>query len=332
MDSDLKENLEQKYGSINEVEPEETGMAHEIYFLKLNSGREMVLKIGSEELNHRFEREPYVLKYLNEKGLPVPEVIEFSLRNNEYRPYLLMNLAEGQNINSHSEGRKFKFLNEETKKSVLRDAAENLALVYEDTSFGKFGSFRSEMNLEYESKEWSQTLLQILKKNELKGIENGAFSHRHQQALNFLEENLQKLNTSLGPVIVHQDCSFNNMIVKGDRIEAIIDWERAIAGHLELDLFKFERSISSKFRTQNLGEEYGKMLVEYYNSINPLQEGWEERRKIYHFIYLIQTMWTYDSWSRDIPEQVREDIKPNMESEFQMRIENQETKIFHHMD
>jgi len=132
--------------------------------------------------------------------------------------------------------------------------------------------------------------------------------------------------------MVHQDFSFKNMIVEGDEIKAVIDWERAISGHRELDLFKFERSLMSKFRTRKIGNKYGDLLIKEYNSIKHLESGWERRRKIYMLISLIQTMWTFEEWSEDIPEKVKEGIKENMEKEFDNRVNGIKTDIFQHMN
>lgn len=333
MYDELENYIQDEHGPIAKIDSDTVGMAHDIYFLKFQDGREMVLKVSDGELDFRFEREPYVLEELADRNLSVPEVIEFEINREEKSPsYVLMENVDGQNINSYSEGRKFKYLPEKTKEKIVKNAAKELVTIHEKTSYQKFGAFRSEMKKEYESDEWGDTLLQILRKNELGGIKQGEFSHLYSEAENFLERQITQLNTESRPLMVHQDFSFKNMMVEGDEIKAVIDWERAISGHRELDLFKFERSIMSKFRTKKFGEKYGDLLIEEYNSIRPLESGWEERREIYMLISLIQTMWTFEEWSRDFPEKIKEAIKENMEKEFNSRVNGRKTDMFQHMD
>ncbi|EHK01946.1 phosphotransferase [Candidatus Haloredivivus sp. G17] len=333
MNEELKDRIEDKYGSLRSLDSDSVGMAHDIFFLEFQDGKEMVLKVGGEDLGFRFEREPYVLDWLADANLSVPEVVEFEInRGEEELSYLLMDKIEGQNINSYSEGRKFKFLSERAKEKLVNESAKQLNSIHNSTSYPNFGAFRAKMEKQYESNRWSETLLQILRKNELGGIEKGEFSHLHSKAESFLKENLSQLNTDSRPVMVHQDFSFKNMIVQGGEIRAVIDWERAISGHRELDLFKFERSISSKFRTKSIGEKYGELLIQKYQSEHSLESGWEERRNIYMLISLLQTMWTYDDWSKNIPQKIRKKIKENMEKEFENRVSKRQTDIFQHME
>ena len=88
----------------------------------------------------------------------------------------------------------------------------------------------------------------------------------------------------------------------------------------------------SKFRTKKIGNKYGDLLIKEYNSIKHLESGWERRREIYMLISLIQTMWTFEEWSEDIPEKVKEGIKENMEKEFDNRVNGIKTDIFQHMN
>lgn len=333
MDKELKNRIEDKYGSLRSFDSDSVGMAHSIFFLEFQNGRKMVLKVAVESLDFRLKREPYVLEELGAKNLSVPEVVEFEIsRGEEELSYLIMEKIEGQNINSYSDGRKFKYLSEKAKEKLVKESAKQLNCIHSSTSYHNFGAFRTGLEKQYESNKWSETLLQILRKNELEGIRDGEFSHLHSKAENFLEENIWQLDTDSRPVMIHQDFSFKNMIVQGDKIRAVIDWERAISGHRELDLFKFERSISSKFRTKNIGEKYGELLIQEYQSEHSLESGWEERRNIYMLISLVETMWTYEEWSKNIPQKIREKIKKNMEKEFENRVSKRRTDIFQHMD
>ena len=188
MDDELENYIQDEHGPLAKIDSDTVGMAHDIYFLKFQDGRKMVLKVSDGELDFRFEREPYVLEELADRDLSVPKVIEFEINREEKSPsYVLMENIEGQNINSYSEGRKFKYLPKQTKEKIVKNAARELATIHENTSYEKFGAFRAEMRKEYESDKWSDTLLQILRKNELGGIKQGEFSHLYSEAENFLE-------------------------------------------------------------------------------------------------------------------------------------------------
>ena len=328
----VKKDIEERLGSISFIESDKVGMAHDIYFIEID-GKELVVKIAGHGLNFRFEREPFVLEELESMNFPAPRPEIYSVEERSNTPsYLVMEKIEGENINSYSEGRKFKFMPIEKKKKVIESAAEKLLQLHRSNSFEAFGSFRKDLEPEFESNTWSKTFLQIMEKNELGGLKDTVFEDLYSEGRSFLENNIEVIDTGSNPVMVHQDYSFKNMIVVGTEVKVVIDWERALSGNSELDLFKFERSIQSKFRTKSKAEKYGAFLLETYTDSIELESGWEQRRNIYMLISLIETMWTFSEWSQDLPENIAEGLEKNMRKEFYNRINDGSSDLFQHMN
>lgn len=332
MDELVKNDIEERLGSISSIESDKVGMAHEIFFIEIDD-KEVVVKIAGDGLNFRFEREPFVLEELESMNFPAPRPEIYTVEERSNMPsYLVMEKIEGENINSYSEGRKFKFMPIEQKEKVIESASEKLLQMHQSRSFEAFGAFRKNLELDFKSNNWGESFLQIVEKNELGGLKDTVFEDLYSEAREFLENNIEVLDTGSAPVMVHQDYSFKNMIVEGTEVKAVIDWERALSGHRELDLFKFERSIQSKFRTKSKAEEYGDHLIDCYRGEKQLESGWEERRNIYMLTSLIENMWTFPEWSQDLPENIAESLEENMRKEFYNRINNGSSDLFQHMN
>jgi aminoglycoside phosphotransferase (APT) family kinase protein len=98
---------------------------------------------------------------------------------------------------------------------------------------------------------------------------------------------------------VHQDLKIDNVIVDRHKVRSVIDWERAISGHPELDLFTTDSRLFSRF-TSRTARKYRPYLYRGYFDERGLQQGWKARREFYKLLKTVEAMWGFKGWSEDI--------------------------------
>jgi aminoglycoside phosphotransferase (APT) family kinase protein len=82
-------------------------------------------------------------------------------------------------------------------------------------------------------------------------------------------------------------------------VRSIIDWERAISGHPELDLFTTDSRLFFDL-TDRTARKYRPYLYRGYFDERSLQQGWKTRREFYKLLKTVEAMWTFKGWSEDI--------------------------------
>ena len=331
MKQEIEEILEERYGEVDSIREDSYGRAHSVYFAKTVSGQEVVVKAARGEYSEqRLRREPEVLRLLEKKEYPAPRLLtqDFSTEKHDFI-YFVMSREEGENIDSFSDGKKFKNMQKSRKRNLLQDAGELLGRLHDEFSFRDYGDLENIHGLEVDSRsEWSEALMDIMEKHSLKGLKDSRFSELSSEARGYLQERLEELDTGDKPRLVHQDFRFGNLLVEHDQVSTVLDWERAISGHREYDLFKTERNFTAKFKTESIREEYRESFLEGYRNVLELQDGWKNRRQIYQLVYLLEAMWTFDGWSSNLPEEVRDRIATDMRKEFKRRIRDEQTVAF----
>ena len=328
---ELKEILEERYGEVESIREDSYGRAHSVYFAKTVSGQEVVVKAAQGDYSEkRFRREPEVLRLLEKKDYPAPRLLTQDLSSEEYDfIYLMMSKEEGRNIDSFSDGEKFKNMQKTRKKQLLQNAGELLGRLHDDFRFEEYGDLENMHGLEVDARDkWSEALRDIMEKHSLRGLKDSRFSDLSSEAREYLQERLGELDTGDKPRLVHQDFRFGNLLVEQDQVSTVLDWERAISGHREYDLFKAERNFTAKFKTETIRDEYQESFLEAYRNVLELQKGWKNRRQTYQIVYLLEAMWTFDEWSSGMPEEVIDRIAEDMRKEFRKRIRDEETIAF----
>jgi aminoglycoside phosphotransferase (APT) family kinase protein len=277
------------YGSVESFE-DVSGLNKITYSVELDSGRELIVSwIDDEEKVEDFKIEADVIELINMKtDIAVPEIITENFSDKELPPYYLMEKIDGYNPDD-----RFKYMPENVKKNLLKEAGRILGKLHAETEFDSVGNFYyTEKGLKLrEKKVWSDTLFDSMG-HHLTGLENTFFEPVIEEAENAFEKHKHLLDDiEFEPVLVHEDFRPGNLIIKDNEIEAVIDWERALVGHNEYDLFKAERDfIDLKFKTENIREKYRGYLLEGYREVRELEEGWEQRREFYRFIHIIQDL------------------------------------------
>lgn len=334
MKEEITQILEERYGELRSLTSDEFGMAHKVYFAETESLQKVVIKAGKGNYSkERLQREPAVLKLLENIDYPAPRLLAEDMSGEKHDfIYFVMTKEDGKNIDSFSSGPKFKRIEKQRKNKLLEHSGDLLGRLHSSTGFQDYGELYYKNTLEVKSREsWSLLLMDLVEKHSLEGMKDSRFSDLIDDAREFLEENIVKLDTGDQPRLVHQDFRFGNLLVTDDRVNTVLDWERAISGHREYDLFKAERNLIAKFKTDSLREEYRKKFLNGYRKHLELDEGWESRREIYQMIYLMEAMWTFSDWSEEIPEGVTSELESNMRKEFNRRIDGETTVPFSSM-
>lgn len=276
-----------------------SGASHYTYSFKLENEREYVFKAsdydwsGLPEHENGFSIDGPILDYLEQNTIPTPELVGFDNSENKYGfKYLITTKLPGHNMFEAWE---------EINLSTVRDSGRILAELHNSTSFsnhGKLGYEKSGKDLHLAEKiEWNQMVEDMIYTFS-ENLKETKFSEYVKEIRELFEKNRKFLRDNSDPVLVHQEFSPRNMMTKDEKITGVIDWERAISGDPEYDLFIAEKQFTTKTKlfegTSQTPEEIKQALRSEYTKFRNLEDGWRERRKIYQLIYITQIMWVLD--------------------------------------
>ena len=220
-ESVIREDLAAAIGEpVLDVQPIPEGHSGFTYWVEL-SGRRAVLRLpppgariaGPADI----PRQGRIMQALHQQGLPVPAIIAMSAEPVvDGRPYVLMEALTGERIEAAA-------IRGSDPLELARSAIEVLHAL-QATPLAQSGIGGEEpVALEGELRRW--TWLMERAPAELTGD---------------APELARRLATGLppdpGPVVVHGDYHFGNMLFAGPRVSAVLDWEIAELGHPLLDL------------------------------------------------------------------------------------------------
>jgi aminoglycoside phosphotransferase (APT) family kinase protein len=275
-----------------------SGAAHKTFAVS-TTDRQLIVKFCHQEKNeHRFRSAPAALRTVD--AVPTPDLIHFDgTRSVVPEPFMVISYEEGQVLNLGGSP-DFRYVSEARKRSLSIDIGRRLGMLHRENKMAEFG------RLEYENGEakldsrrsWPDLYLEILREEQLAQMSE-PFQDLVPMMENWLEDNISFLETGCAPCLVHQDLKIDNMIAGGRKVRSVIDWERAISGHPELDLFTTDSRLFSRF-TSRTARKYRPYLYRGYFDERGLQQGWKTRREFYKLLKTVEAMWTFKGWSEDI--------------------------------
>lgn len=276
------------------------GASHHTYAVDLENGEEYVFKLsnydwsGLPDYEHGFPIDGPVLRFLSGKDfLPTPEVFFFDNSEEEFDfKYLIAERIEGENMYVHWDL---------IDLSLVEEAGRKLARLHDSTGFedhGKLG-YRSggEELFVDKSENWPEMFSGILEKL-ADNLEDTRFSNYSEEVLKLFEENKNILRDDPPAKLVHQEYSPRNIMYRDNSVAGVLDWERAVSADPEYDLFNAERHFTAKTNlmegTSQTADEIQKAFRRGYREIRDLEDGWQQRRKLYHLVYVVQVMWVLE--------------------------------------
>jgi fructosamine-3-kinase len=291
-----------------QIYPAEGGFAHDTFFIDFEEGS-FVLKINgladlvekqNQDWNARFETEPYVLDLIHQKSeIPVPECVARDTSKSTIPEYYhILRKMKGYAPAESSSNPAFRNLKEDTKKRIIHQIGDNIAKLHQ-IQFKDFGELRVEnQGLKVEkTKSWSD-LFQEMIYFWINQVEGGGFDELVPEIRRAVENNLDLIEDVSKPVLVHREIDNKNILLKEKELAAILDWEACVAGHGEFDLVTTEgRMIKHNFSTDRIWEKYREILFSSYQETQTLEEGWQERRKMYLLYPIILEMAFYSDKS-----------------------------------
>ncbi|MFB6114820.1 MAG: phosphotransferase family protein [Candidatus Nanohalobium sp.] len=286
--------------SISGLEELSGGASHYTYLVSLSNREEYVFKLsnydwsGLPDYENGFPIDGPILRFLSDiDALPTPEALFFDSSEEDFDfKHLVSEKVEGENL----------FLSwDKIDLSVVKDAGRVIAKMHEEIRFNNHGKlgYRKESEEVYveETERWVKMFSDILH-SLTDNLEETGFSEYRSEIRELFEENRHVLRERPPAVLVHQEFSPRNLIVRDSQIKGVLDWERSISADPEYDLFTAERHFTVKTNlfegTSQTEEEIQEAFREGYREVRGLEDGWRKRRKIYHLAYIVHVMWVLD--------------------------------------
>jgi len=293
----ISDNLDEHLEVLNKVSG---GASHYTYSVVLGNGDEYIFKAsdydwsGLPDYEYGFSIEGPMLEFLSDKQILTPEVLFFDNSEEEFDfKFVICEKVSGDNFFEAWESGDL---------STVKEAGKMLARFHNSVSFsdsGKLGWRDGGKDLFVaEEIEWIDMVQDMIYTFSENMREQTEFSNYFEEIRDLFERHKEVLRQDFSPVLLHQEFGPRNMLVKNGEITGVVDWERAISGDPEFDVFIAERQFTARTNlfegTDQEAEEIYKTLRDGYREIRDLEEGWEERRKIYHLVYITQVMWVLD--------------------------------------
>lgn len=300
-----------------------SGLSHAVFIVELEDREVAVAYCYEDVLEHRFEVAAEATELVAERtDVPVPEVLSVDLsKKNIPFMYYIMEKIKGEATSVYGGTPDFRKFSRERKAKILEQVGENLGKIHNEIKFQKHGN----ISYDYDKKEltvdkcsdWPEALQEILGE-QIQDIEESRFSDLIPKIQETIDEYIHLVDEDFQPVLVHQDCLPQNVMVEGKEVTGIVDWERAASGHKEYDFFKTERGfIRTAFESEQVKERLRKHLYKGYRKTNSLKDGWKERRHFYNFIYYINKIWAYpgivEGWDEEDKDEFEEKIREEFE-------------------
>jgi len=219
-----QQGLEKLYpnSQITELTPILTGFANSIFSFKKNEAA-FILRMPPT-VTSSLVREAELTRALFRQGIPVPQVLEYdaTYQNPLAHPFMIMERLEGINLFEAVER-----LDEAEMKKLLREIAAVLHRVHRVDATGlKIREFPTLQSL----LDWG--LSNLKRFAALSPVKNFEELERWIQGNRPGEATYNK-------AFIHNDFHALNIMVKGDRLSGILDWNDAIVGEAQADVALF---------------------------------------------------------------------------------------------
>ncbi len=262
---------------IESIKKFEKGLVNRTFDIKIrNPDKNLVLRIFPKD-PWKADKEEFLYNLIAKKtDVPVPKIylIDKSKKIMPYS-YLVLSKIEGDSVDKEYEKSK--------DKKLFIKAGEILAKIH-SIKFKRFGWILGD-KISPAFKTWPEFLdydvNEKLKKIRKANIIAKSDVYECKRRIDILESLVEIKDK---PCLLHKDYHFSHIIADNNKIGGIIDFEWAIAGHNELDLFKSEQWMFDKL------PELKHYFFKGYKKFGNISKEYEQRKKLYEIILLISSI------------------------------------------
>lgn len=243
-----------------------SGIANPIFLIKLKDKKEYVLKMYQKNLS-KYKNDLFVLNLFSKNNL-VPKIIWHGAYGK--KRYLIMSKIQGKNM----------------KECNLQDLTKNINKILFD--IGKIAGelhkiectrFGRVHNPRY--KTW-ESFLKNLNKKYLREIEGTEFEYLIPKIKKYLDRNLYLVKGLKKSSFIHDDIQSENLIIYNDKINGIIDFDRAFFGDPLYEFPYMETSFIYFFNKNP--QKIISRLHQGYSSIRKFDKKRYDRLKDYYYL------------------------------------------------
>lgn len=281
---------------------------------------EVVIKFQSGDPS--FALEPFLHEYVaNRTGVPVPQILVFKGEPElDVDPYFVTERIHGDNL-VESLGD----LSEGQFNDVVEHAGDILGDMHAEIGFEGFGQLALDdgrLVVDNFSWDWQEFFGEIVE-GYIERLGDTPFSDLQTTAQQRIDENLSIIDSDAVPRLVHDDFRPANVMfdATGEApISAVLDWQFALAGDPEYHLARTDfLFIDPAFRDTDTREQLRERLYEGYRKHRSFEpdEGYEQRRTVYHFSTLLWRMAGFNAAFADFSELARGRAEARFRQQFE---------------
>lgn len=306
---------------LNSLEEYDSGDARDVFLLESNEGREMVLYLctNTGDYEERFKKEQKLIEMVNQKtDIPTQNLV-YSDFSKEKVPYLFY---IAKKVDGYDPIDRYKYLPRKIKTQLVREVGRYLGELHQSVNFKSPGEIRYvDGEIEIQKKDWTEFIYERSEER-LDKFEKTPFSDLTEELRKFVDSNLELAKQGYH-CCLHWDITPDNIIVDEGRINAVIDWEKAISGPPEWDLaYSRVQMIYRWFENENISRELEKEFFEGYRQKRQLDGEWKQRIIFYDMVQSIGGMADFPNWTQDMDEQRRKKEENFFRTLFERRSEN----------
>ena len=246
--------LKHQLGDVESIEKVEIGFTNKIYLIN----DKFILKVCDDKGNeNNFEREVFFYELFKTK-LPVPKIKIFDKSKKIYgKFFMIYPKIEGDNLYS-----KWHLINDKERKGIVKQLC-NLLRVINKTKYDRFvKKFKIKLSNDWHGKTLSK-LRNSLKKVSRKKLLSQKFI---EVIKNFIDDNHHILKEQK-MALVYWDVHFDNILVQGNKVVGILDFERTEIASMDfaLDIVKRMADYPKKYMSEKSEKfarkkDYAKLL------------------------------------------------------------------------
>ncbi len=259
---------------------------------------EVVVKFqpGDEEA---FALEPKLHEYVADRtDLPVPRILVFKQEPElDVAPYFVTERVHGDNL-----AESLADLDANIREAVIEQAGRILGNMHANIGFEGFGRLGLEdgrLVVEEFSWDWQQFFRDMVERH-IERLAGSPFENLQGEARDYMDAAIGVIGNEGVPRLVHDDFRPANMLYEPDDeepITAVLDWQFALAGNPEYhiartDFLFIDPAYQDAATRQRLRDRLYAGYREY-RTFEP-DEGYEQRRAVYHFATLLWRMAGFD--------------------------------------